>query len=96
MSVYNKDKESRYLDSVMFKLLDSQGRKYDVSTEGMTALSEMTAMSEKDIDLFLKQVSPSLWVNGAVIFDIPKDAEGLKLEVSGGFGSREKKYIELQ
>lgn len=31
-----------------------------------------------------------------ICFDVPKNAEGLMLEVSGSFGSPEKAYIELQ
>lgn len=88
----NKSNESRYLDSSMFKLLDNQGRTYDYSVDGGTALSMMGG----EFDLFLKQVSPTLKATGVVIFDIPEDAEGLKLQVQGGFGNPEKRLIELQ
>lgn len=88
----NISNESRYLDSNMFKLIDSKGRIYDYSVDGGIALSSMG----NQYDLFLKQISPSLKTPGVVIFDVPKDAEGLKLEVSGGFGSSEKRLIELQ
>lgn len=95
----NNDKESRYLDSTMFKIKDDKGRAFDVSTEANTAWNMQLASTNKEItstDLFLKQLNPSLAVVGFLIFDIPKDATGLKLEVSGGIVSSEKKYIELQ
>ena len=35
------------------------------------------------MDLFLQQVQPGLGVTGDIVFDIPKDATGLKLLVKG-------------
>jgi hypothetical protein len=99
LAALNNDKESRYLDSGMFKMKDSQGRVYDVSSEAGTALNMQMSSANKSTsinDLFLKQLNPSLSTVGFLVFDIPKDATGLKLEVSGGMLSSEKKYIELQ
>lgn len=93
IAAINTDKESRYLDNSMFKLLDNKGRIYDNSTEGSMAVS---IKSNGEMDLFLKQISPSLGAGGVLVFDVPEDAEGFRLEVSGGFGSLEKRYIELQ
>ncbi|MFA6193480.1 MAG: DUF4352 domain-containing protein [Parcubacteria group bacterium] len=93
IAAINTNKESRYLDNSMFKLLDSKGRIYDNSTEGSMAVS---IKSNGEMDLFLKQISPSLGAGGVLVFDVPEDAEGFMLEVSGGFGSPEKRYIELQ
>lgn len=93
IAAINTDKESRYLDNSMFKLLDSKGRIYDNSVEGSMAVS---MNSNGEANLFLKQVSPSLGAGGVLVFDVPKDADGFRLEVSGGFGSPEKRYIELQ
>ncbi len=92
LTLRNNDKESRYADSNMFKLMDDQGRSFVVSTEANSAYS---IANNNQYDLFLKQANPGLEINGVLIFDIPKDAKGLKLEVSGGFGSPDKAYIEL-
>ena len=92
LTLRNNDKESRYADSNMFKLMDNQGRSFVVSTEATSAYS---IANDNQYDLFLKQANPGLEINGVLIFDIPQDASGLKLEVSGGFGSPEKAYIEL-
>lgn len=92
VTLRNNDKQSRYADSNMFKLIDDQNRSFVVSTEATSAYS---IANNNQYDLFLKQANPSLEINGVLIFDIPKDASGLKLEVSGGFGSPEKAYIEL-
>lgn len=88
----NIDKEPRYLDSAMFRLVDNQNRSYMTSTDGAMAF-ELNVQS--DTNIFLKPVNPSLVAKGALIFDVPKNAEGLMLEVSGSFGSPEKAYIEL-
>lgn len=92
LTLRNNDKESRYADSNMFKLIDDQDRSFVVSTEATSAYS---IANNNQYDLFLKQVNPGLEIGGVLIFDIPKDAKGLKLETSGGFGSPEKAYIEL-
>jgi len=92
LTLRNNDKEFRYADSNMFKLIDDQGRSFVVSTEATTAYSMSNGGK---LDFFLKQVNPGVEVSGVLIFDIPKDARGLKLEVSGGFGSSEKEYITL-
>lgn len=89
----NIDKEPRYLDSAMFRLVDNQNRSYMTSTDGAMAF-ELNVQS--DTNIFLKPVNPSLVAKGALIFDVPKNAEGLMLEVSGSFGSPEKAYIELE
>lgn len=64
----------------MIKLRDSQGRTFERSIDGQTA----KGLTQGQVDLFLQQVQPSLSVNGEIVFDIPKDAEGLVLEVRGG------------
>jgi hypothetical protein len=89
----NKDKEAHSVDSTMFKLVDDKGRKFDSSSEGNMVMSMSSSGKQ---DLFLKQVNPSVTASGVAVFDIPKDAQGLKLEVSGGIFSSEKKLIELQ
>lgn len=90
--VRNNDKEARYADSNMFKLVDDQNREFGTSTEATTSYS--ISQGGKS-DFFLKQINPSIEVGGVLIFDVPKDAKGFKLEVSGSFGSSDKAYITL-
>lgn len=92
LSIINGDKEPRYADSAMFKIIDDQNRSFAVSTDATTAYS-ITYGSK--YDLFLKQANPGVQIDGVLVFDIPKDAKGLKLEVSGGFGSPETAYIQI-
>ena len=77
LKIENKGKETKTVDSSMITLTDNQGRKFDRSIEGQTA----KGLSQGKVDLFLQQVQPGLSVTGDIVFDIPKDAEGLKLVV---------------
>jgi hypothetical protein len=81
LKIENKGKETKTVDSSMITLTDSQGRKFDRSIEGQTA----KGLSQGKVDLFLQQVQPGLSVTGDIVFDIPKDATGLKLLVKGSF-----------
>ena len=93
LGLRNNDKEFRYADSNMFKLVDDQNRSFVTSSEGTSTFSMANG---GNLDFFLKQANPGVQINGALVFDIPKDAKGLKLEVSGSFGSSEKAYIALE
>ncbi len=81
LKIENKGKETKTIDSSMITLTDSQGRTFDRSIDGQTA----KGMARGKVDLFLQQVQPGLSVNGDIVFDIPKDAAGLKLLVKGGY-----------
>lgn len=83
VKIANNTKETKTIDSSAFQIIDSQGRKFDRSIEGQTA----QGLSQGQVDLFLQQVQPSLSVTGDVVFDIPKDATGLKLLVKGSMFS---------
>jgi hypothetical protein len=80
LKIENTGKETKTIDSSMIKLRDSQGRTFERSIDGQTA----KGLAQGQVDLFLQQVQPSLSVTGEIVFDIPKDAEGLVLEVKGG------------
>jgi len=81
LKIENKAKETKTIDSSMITLTDSQGRTFDRSIDGQTA----KGMAQGKVDLFLQQVQPGLNVTGDIVFDIPKDATGLKLLVKGGY-----------
>lgn len=81
LKIENKGNETKLIDSSMITLTDSQGRKFDRSIEGQTA----KGMTQGKVDLFLQQVQPGLNITGDIVFDIPKDAAGLKLNVKGSY-----------
>lgn len=80
LKVENTGKETKTIDSSMIKLSDSQGRTFERSSDGQIA----KGLAQGQVDLFLQQVQPSLSITGEIVFDIPKDATGLILEVRGG------------
>ncbi len=87
LKIENKGKETKTIDSSMITLTDDQGRKFDRSIEGQTA----KGLSQGKVDLFLQQVQPGLSVTGDIVFDIPKDATGLKLVVKSSlFGTSQQ------
>ncbi len=79
VEVKNNGKDTKTINSSDFKVVDSQGRKFDSSTDGQTAME----MESGSTSFFLQQVQPGLGVNGKIIFDLPKDATGLKLVAQG-------------
>lgn len=92
MTVKNNDKESRTIDSTMFKLIDDQGREFDAlnSAELMMILD--------DVNIFLKQVNPGLSLEGTFVFEIPADVESYSLELASGvaFAGGKTETIKLK
>ena len=86
LQVKNEAKDTKTIDSSQFQIVDSHGRTFDRSTDGQTALG----LQQGHVDLFLQQVQPSLSLLGDVVFDVPKDATGLKLIVKGSLFSKGK------
>lgn len=66
----------RLIPSSRLYLIDALGRRYSTSLEGETALLFQTGKS-----LFLEPAQPQLRRWGQVVFDVPKDARALTLEV---------------
>ena len=90
VKIQNNSKSTKTINASDFSMIDSQGRKYEYSTEGQMAMT----FSQGGTDLFLKQVQPSLSITGSIVFDVPKDATGLKLVAQGGLFS-DKVTIDL-
>jgi len=80
LKVENTGKDTKTIDSSMVKIKDDQDRTFDRSIEGQTA----KGMAQGSVDMFLQQVQPGLSVTGDIVFDLPKEAAGLKIQVSGG------------
>lgn len=87
VTVINKDKEARMIDTNMFKLAQGE-TKYDPS-------SEASIYANNDNQFFLQNVNPNISATGDVIFDIPADANGLKLIVQNNFFGTSEKKIDL-
>ncbi len=80
IKINNNGKNTNTINASDFNVVDSQGRKFDYSNDGQMAMEE----SQGTTDLFLQQVQPGLSITGKIIFDVPKDATGLKLLAQGG------------
>jgi len=79
VKIQNNGKDTKTIDSSDFTVIDNQGRKYDYSTDGQTAME----MSSGATSFFLQQIQPSLSVTGKIVFDVPANATGLKLMAQG-------------
>lgn len=79
VTVTNKDSEARIIDTSLFKIIDSQGREFEPMADGDVYVNE-------NVEFFLQEVNPNLSKTGNIVFEMPKDAKGLKLEVNSGVG----------
>lgn len=79
VKIQNNGKSTQTINASDFTVVDSQGRTYDYSTDGQTAIE----MSNGTTDFFLQQIQPSLSVTGNIVFDVPASATGLKLMAQG-------------
>ena len=70
VTVRNVGDEARMFDASSQYLFDTQGTKYDASTDGVAYMGQRAQS-------FLEQINPGNRVKGYVIFDVPK---GLKLD----------------
>ncbi|MEH7787673.1 DUF4352 domain-containing protein, partial [Bacillus thuringiensis] len=88
VTLTNNQKDAITVDANSFKLVDNKGREFTYSTQGQTSF-DLTNGGKTDF--FLKQLNPGLTQTGKIVFDIPKDAEGLFLKASGGMTGKEIK-----
>lgn len=79
VKIQNNGKDTKTINASDFNIVDSQGRKYDYSNDGQTAME----MSNGNTSFFLQQIQPSLSVTGKIVFDVPASATGLKLMAQG-------------
>lgn len=89
LSLMNMDKEEHTLDNSLFKLTDENGKEFESSIDGTTAL-EMNGNQT----LFLKQCNPNIQKEGVLCFEVP--AKGIyDLHLSGGFWSGTTAVVKL-
>jgi len=80
VSVKNLDKDSRTVDSSMFKIIDDKGSEYSPLSDGDLYVNS------SDNQMFLSKINPNIVKKANVVFEIPKDIAGLKLQVASGIG----------
>ena len=87
LSITNKAKETKDIFSPRFKIEDSQGRRFDKLSDDMLYISDYIGFGE--------QLQPGLTVSGAVVFELPNDAEGLNLVIVGDWLSETEAIVNL-
>ena len=90
LTVENTDNKAREYFSPEFKIVDSKNREFTDDREATLYLK--TSGYEP---IFFEQLQPSLPKQGAVAFDLPTDANGLKLKIKDGMFSSEEVIIDL-
>lgn len=89
LEVFNNDKESRIIDSEMFRILDKDGTEYSPTSEADMYIND------GDLGFFLQEINPNLSKTGKVAFEVPEDTENYTLQVSSGFGWSGGEYEEI-
>lgn len=87
VTVTNKDKSARTIDSNLFHLVSSDGTKYEASSDADMYIN-------KNADFFLSQVNPNMNITGNIAFEVPKNAK-LKLDVDSGMFGKIDQIINL-
>lgn len=84
-------KTSGTINSTQLNLIDNKNRTFKSSTEGQIALT----IVDKE-NLLLTQVNPNVPVTGYAVYDIAKNASGLKLKINDlRLMSTDYAYIDL-
>lgn len=90
LTVKNHDKESRMVDSNMFKIKTTDGTEYSAdSTLDMY-------VNENGIGFFLEDINPNISKTGKIVFELPTEATEYNLQVSSGFGWSGGEYEEIK
>lgn len=83
----NNAQETKQIFTPRFKIQDSKERKYDRLSDDMMYISDYLE--------FGKQLQPGLGTSVAIVFELPKDSEDLKLIISGDWVSTAEVKIKL-
>jgi len=87
LRITNTDKETQQIFTPRFKLADSQDRKFDRIADDILYISDGISFGE--------QLQPGLPLEGAIVFEVPKDSTNLQLEISGDWTSVSKVVIAV-
>ncbi|WP_404997127.1 DUF4352 domain-containing protein [Caldifermentibacillus hisashii] len=91
IEAFNNDKETRMVDSSMFKIKDNQGREFEPTTD-----TDVMMVLGDFADFFLQDINPGISKTGKLVFELPSDATSFSLEVSSGYGFAGGDYETIQ
>nr|WP_256146762.1 DUF4352 domain-containing protein [Bacillus thuringiensis] len=86
VSITNNQKDAITLSSNSFKLVDNQDREFSPNS---AAQIKLNAANRGNSKFLLEKLNPGLSQTGKIIFDVPKDAQGLVLKARGGMTGKE-------
>lgn len=87
LKIMNDAKETKQIFTPRFWIEDNQGRKYDRLDDDMMYIADYLELG--------KQLQPGLAASGAVVFEMPRDSENLKLVIEGDWLSTTKIKVAL-
>jgi len=87
LKITNYAKETKQIFTPRFKIIDAQDRHFDRVSGDILYISDGLNIG--------KQLQPSLTVSGAIVFELPKDSNELKIEIGGDWASVTKVIVVL-
>lgn len=86
LTLTNNQKDAITLSSNSFKLVDNQDREFSPNSAAQIKLNVANGGNSK---FLLEKLNPGLSQTGKIVFDVPKDAQGLVLKARGGMTGKE-------
>ncbi|WP_369355578.1 DUF4352 domain-containing protein [Lysinibacillus capsici] len=86
LTLTNNQKDAITLSSNSFKLIDNQGREFSANSAAQIKLNIANGGNSK---FLLEKLNPGLSQTGKIVFDVPKDVQGLVLKARGGMIGKE-------
>ena len=87
LEITNNAKETKQIFTPRFKIEDNQERKYDRLSDDMMYIADYLQLGV--------QVQPGLTTSGAIVFEMPKDSQDLKLIINGDWASISEVKVSL-
>ncbi len=81
VGAWNNSKETHNLTTSMIELIDSEGRKFQASSEGTTA---MAMSGVKGADLIGTQVHPGVSKSFILVYDVPETDKSFRIHIPAG------------
>lgn len=86
LTLTNNQKDAITLSSNSFKLVDNQDREFSPNSAAQIKLNVANGGNSK---FLLEKLNPGLSQTGKIVFDVPKDVQGLVLKARGGMTGKE-------
>ncbi|PGQ47087.1 MULTISPECIES: DUF4352 domain-containing protein [Bacillus cereus group] len=86
LTLTNNQKDAITLSSNSFKLVDNQDREFSPNSTAQIKLNVANGGNSK---FLLEKLNPGLSQTGKIIFDVPKDVQGLVLKARSGMTGKE-------